>query len=233
MSWCFAECCAELRAGRRHERAADRVRVREDAVAAGIEDLPAGEYYSGADRGTGTGESAGVANDLEVERGARQRGVSDFVGRNSVWVASAQHGGLAQGVAGGIGCGGRGCLPGEVAGDGASGAVHGFELDAGGSGARESRPGFRCGHEAIWATLHDGVKLPRVFREAGFKTDVFDATDVAVCRMYRNAGEVWRGLAKSATEGLGSPRLIVPTTVVLLAGALMLPVSYVPRFITA
>jgi len=87
------------------------------------------------------------------------------------------------------------------------------------------------GHGAIRATLHDGVKLPRAFREAGFKTDLFDATDIAVCRMYRNAGEVWRGLAKNATEGLGSPKTILPATVVLLAGALMFPVSYVPRLI--
>jgi hypothetical protein len=85
------------------------------------------------------------------------------------------------------------------------------------------------GHGAIRASLHDGVRLPRAFRQAGFKTDLFDATDVAVCRMYRSAGEVWRGLAKNATEGLGSPALIVPATVMLLAGALMFPVSLVAR----
>ena len=68
------------------------------------------------------------------------------------------------------------------------------------------------GHAAIRATLHDGVKLPRAFRAAGLRTDLFDATDVASCRMYRNAGEVWRGLAKNATEGLAAPGKIVPAT---------------------
>jgi hypothetical protein len=89
------------------------------------------------------------------------------------------------------------------------------------------------GHGAIRTTLHDGVKLPRAFRHAGFRTDLFDATDVATCRMYRSAGEVWRGLAKNATEGLGSAGLIVPATVMLLAGALMFPVTLVARFVAA
>jgi hypothetical protein len=89
------------------------------------------------------------------------------------------------------------------------------------------------GHRAIRATWHDGVKLPRVFREAGFKTDLFDATGVASCRMYQNAGEVWRGLAKNATEGLGAPGVIVPMSVWLLAGAVVFPVTWVARFLGA
>jgi hypothetical protein len=36
--------------------------------------------------------------------------------------------------------------------------------------------------------------------------------------MYRNARELWRGLTKDAIEGLGSPALIVPSTLVLLLG---------------
>ena len=38
------------------------------------------------------------------------------------------------------------------------------------------------GHSAIRATLHDGPKLARVFRAAGFATDLFDATCIAECR---------------------------------------------------
>ena len=64
------------------------------------------------------------------------------------------------------------------------------------------------GHRAIRRTLHDGPKLPRVFRSAGFRTDLFDATDIASCRMFSTGAEVWRGLARNAGEGLGSPRLI-------------------------
>ena len=74
------------------------------------------------------------------------------------------------------------------------------------------------GHRAIRGTLHDGSKLPRVFRAAGFATDLFDATDLAVCRMYSSNREVWSGLGRSAHEGLGSPSVIGPATVLLLGG---------------
>ncbi|HKV10035.1 MAG TPA: glycosyltransferase [Thermoanaerobaculia bacterium] len=83
------------------------------------------------------------------------------------------------------------------------------------------------GHAAIRGSLHDGVALPRAFREAGLATDLFDATDVASCRMYRNAGEVWRGLAKNAVEGLASPGKIVPVTALFLLGQVLPPVLLV------
>ncbi len=78
------------------------------------------------------------------------------------------------------------------------------------------------GHSAIRASMHDGVTLPRVFRQQGFMTDLFDATDTAVCRMYRSAGQVWKGFAKNATEGLASPKAIGVWTV-LLGGGFVLP----------
>lgn len=83
------------------------------------------------------------------------------------------------------------------------------------------------GHSAIRGTLHDGLKLPRAYRLAGLKTDVCDATELAVCRMYRTPGAVWNGLAKNAGEALASPRLIVPMTIVLLVGQ-VLPALLVP-----
>jgi hypothetical protein len=83
------------------------------------------------------------------------------------------------------------------------------------------------GHAVIRTSLHDGIKLPRAFRAAGLRTDVCDATDVATCRMYRGAGEVWRGLAKNATEGLARPGLIGPATVLLLGGQ-VLPLALAP-----
>ena len=79
------------------------------------------------------------------------------------------------------------------------------------------------GHAAIRASLHDGVKLTRAYRRAGLKTDVFDATQIATCQMYERNGDVWRGLSKNATEGIGSPATILPFTV-LLAGGQILPV---------
>lgn len=77
------------------------------------------------------------------------------------------------------------------------------------------------GHSAIRATLHDGVKLPRAFRRAGFKTDLFDATDIATCRMYQTSAETWRGLGKNATEGLAAPGTILPMSVLLFGGQVL------------
>ncbi|MFN9367210.1 MAG: glycosyltransferase family 2 protein, partial [Planctomycetia bacterium] len=78
------------------------------------------------------------------------------------------------------------------------------------------------GHATIRASLHDGVKLPRAYRRAGLATDIFDASGIASCRMYERNADVWRGLSKNATEGIGSPATIVPFTV-LLAGGQVLP----------
>ena len=74
------------------------------------------------------------------------------------------------------------------------------------------------GHEAIRATLHDGINLPKSFRRAGFATDLCDATSLARCRMYHSAGQTWKGLAKNATEGLASNGMIVPATLLLGLG---------------
>jgi hypothetical protein len=111
------------------------------------------------------------------------------------------------------------------------------------------------GHAAIRTTLHDGILLPRAFRAAGLRTDLCDATDLGECRMYRSASELWHGLAKNATEGLASPGMILPATLLLLAGQVlplvllaaaawlgppMLPLSsaavllaYLPRLVSA
>lgn len=77
------------------------------------------------------------------------------------------------------------------------------------------------GHAAIRASLHDGVMLPRAFRRAGLHTDIFDASDIASCRMYTRSIDVWRGLAKNATEGIGSPATILPFTILLAGGGIV------------
>jgi cellulose synthase/poly-beta-1,6-N-acetylglucosamine synthase-like glycosyltransferase len=96
--------------------------------------------------------------------------------------------------------------------------------------ARRSAYEKAGGHAAIRTSLHDGITLPRAFRRAGLKTDLFDATLAATCRMYRRAGEVWRGLAKNATEGMANPRAIVPFTIFLIGGAVLpfvlLPIAW-------
>ena len=74
------------------------------------------------------------------------------------------------------------------------------------------------GHAAIRETMHDGLRLPRLLRAHGFRTDLADLTALATCRMYTSAAGVWSGLAKNAVEGLGAPTRIVPITLLLLLG---------------
>jgi hypothetical protein len=87
--------------------------------------------------------------------------------------------------------------------------------------ARRSAYEVAGGHSAIQASLHDGITLPRAFRAAGLRTDLCDMTETATCRMYQNAGDVWRGLAKNATSGLASPGMILPATAILLGGQVL------------
>jgi len=87
--------------------------------------------------------------------------------------------------------------------------------------ARSSAYDLAGGHAAIRRSLHDGLTLPRAFRRAGRRTDLCDATDLAVCRMYRCGRELWSGLSKNAHEGLGSLLGIVPWTGILLGGQVL------------
>ncbi len=78
---------------------------------------------------------------------------------------------------------------------------------------------FDCGgHAAIRETMHDGLRLPKLLRRHGYRTDLADLTNLAEVRMYHSAAGVWNGLAKNATEGLGAPGRIVPLTCLLLLG---------------
>jgi hypothetical protein len=77
------------------------------------------------------------------------------------------------------------------------------------------------GHAEIKATMHDGLLLPRLFRQHGMRTDLADLTGLARCRMYRNARQVWQGLAKNATEGIASPVRILPISLLLALGQIV------------
>jgi glycosyltransferase involved in cell wall biosynthesis len=76
-------------------------------------------------------------------------------------------------------------------------------------------------HLIVKNSFHDGIKLPRSYRQHGLRTDVADGTDVATCRMYRSAGQVWNGFAKNAREGIGSPKGIWLWTFLLWAGHIL------------
>ena len=77
------------------------------------------------------------------------------------------------------------------------------------------------GHAEIKATMHDGLLLPKLFRQYGMRTDLADLTSLARCRMYRNAKQVWQGLAKNATEGIAAPVRILPISIVLAMGQIV------------
>jgi len=77
------------------------------------------------------------------------------------------------------------------------------------------------GHEITRGSFHEGIGLARAFRRAGKLTDLFDATAVATCRMYSGAGEVWRGFAKNAHEGLASPKSVIPFSILLFCGQVL------------
>jgi hypothetical protein len=83
------------------------------------------------------------------------------------------------------------------------------------------------GHREIRTTMHDGILLPKLFRQSGYKTDIADLTRLAVCRMYYSSAEVWRGLMKNATEGLAAPSRILPFTILLFGGQ-VLPILLLP-----
>ncbi|MFZ4731752.1 MAG: glycosyltransferase family 2 protein [Pirellulales bacterium] len=88
------------------------------------------------------------------------------------------------------------------------------------------------GHGAIRRSLHDGLMLPRAYRRAGLRTDIFDATDVATCRMYSGNRQTLTGLAKNATEGMAAPRTIVPFTLLLGCGQVLPVVLVVTGLVT-
>ncbi|MGX7708413.1 glycosyltransferase [Methylobacterium sp. Gmos1] len=82
------------------------------------------------------------------------------------------------------------------------------------------------GHGAIRACLHDGVRLPRVFRRAGLGTDLVAASSLATCRMYTDFPQAWAGFSKNAHEGLATPRAL-PVWTLLLGGGHVLPLLLV------
>jgi cellulose synthase/poly-beta-1,6-N-acetylglucosamine synthase-like glycosyltransferase len=88
------------------------------------------------------------------------------------------------------------------------------------------------GHAMIRSSLHDGLMLPRAFRRANIMTGLFDATELAACRMYRGGQALWSGFTKNATEGMAAPRAL-PVWTVLLLGGHVLPWALLPLSVAA
>ncbi|MGP1346694.1 MAG: glycosyltransferase [Phycisphaerales bacterium] len=86
-----------------------------------------------------------------------------------------------------------------------------------------SAPAYRAieGHTSFKDSMHDGIKMPRAVRAAGRTTDLFDATETVSCRMYDSWSSTWRGFAKNAYEGLGSPILLLLFTAMHITGHIL------------
>ncbi|MCJ2073151.1 glycosyltransferase family 2 protein [Methylobacterium sp. J-030] len=78
------------------------------------------------------------------------------------------------------------------------------------------------GHGAIRTSLHDGVRLPRLLRAAGYRTDLVAAAALATCRMYHDFAQAWAGFSKNAHEGMATARAL-PVWTLLLGGGQLLP----------
>ena len=83
------------------------------------------------------------------------------------------------------------------------------------------------GHSAFKDTMHDGVKMPRQARGAGYRTDLFDGTHLAAVRMYHDLATTWKGFAKNAFEGLGSLGLLCFLTILHLIGHVLPYVAFI------
>lgn len=83
------------------------------------------------------------------------------------------------------------------------------------------------GHRAVRATRHDGIMLARRFKASGLAVGLFDATDVAACRMYEGLVATWRGFARNAYEAFGSPGALA-LMATLNAALFVLPFAALP-----
>jgi len=83
------------------------------------------------------------------------------------------------------------------------------------------------GHSAVRRTLHDGIMLARRMKSAGFAVGVFDAGDIARCRMYAGFRACWRGFSRNAYEALGSP-LVLGAMIALNGAFFVLPFVATP-----
>jgi chlorobactene glucosyltransferase len=81
------------------------------------------------------------------------------------------------------------------------------------------------GFASVRAELVDDVALCRRARELGHEALFVDGFEIASCRMYRNAREVWAGFSKNIYLGLRTPRALA-LALALYLSAFVLPYAY-------
>lgn len=79
------------------------------------------------------------------------------------------------------------------------------------------------GFSTVRAELVDDMAFCRHAKRSGYRVCFVDGTELARCRMYRSAQEVWHGFSKNLFEGLGSSVLTLSFTLSLYLGCWVLP----------
>jgi hypothetical protein len=79
------------------------------------------------------------------------------------------------------------------------------------------------GFAAVRAEVVDDVALCRHAKKAGLRVVFADGRDLASCRMYGSAAEIWRGFSKNICEGLGGSALAVLAVLGLYLSAFVVP----------
>ncbi len=79
------------------------------------------------------------------------------------------------------------------------------------------------GFEAVRDEVVDDMALCRRVKEHGRRVVFADGHEIASCRMYANAGEVWEGFSKNIYEGLGASLPGLGVVLGLYGSAFVLP----------
>lgn len=79
------------------------------------------------------------------------------------------------------------------------------------------------GFSLVRDEIVDDVAFCRRAKERGLRVAFVDGFDAAHCRMYRNAGDVWRGFSKNLFEGVGGRLSVLVAVSTLYLCAFVLP----------
>jgi chlorobactene glucosyltransferase len=83
------------------------------------------------------------------------------------------------------------------------------------------------GFESVRHEVVDDMALARRFKQHRARVVFADGFDIATCRMYRSAREVWQGFSKNLYEGLGATAFALIAVMALYAIAFVLPYAAV------
>jgi chlorobactene glucosyltransferase len=79
------------------------------------------------------------------------------------------------------------------------------------------------GYEAVKHEIVDDMAIARLVKRAGLRVVFADGFEVARCRMYRSARQVWEGFSKNIYEGIGGSLLALLGIVGLFSATYLAP----------